>query len=108
MKALQSAMHHGLVFEVGRESSDLVSAVLIVPEQPGVRIRQRGERSFHEIPVAEIAAAMKWLTARKPNLGRNELIRETMVFYDVAPQGRDVLDRLDVAWLRMSRDQGLR
>jgi len=46
-------------------------------------VRNRGHRSFHEIPTSEVLALIKNLQEIKPNLHREALMRTILDLYDL-------------------------
>jgi hypothetical protein len=55
--------------------------VITLPDQPLVSVRERGPRSLHEIPGAEIAEVMLAIRIEHDLIGRDELFRAVLAAY---------------------------
>ena len=57
--------------------------VITLPDQPPVSVRERGPRSLHEIPGAEIAEVMLAIRIQHELIGRDELFRAVLAVYNL-------------------------
>jgi len=95
-KALSRLVRQGRVtLEDERQQGGQIYAVARIAGTPPVCLRERGPRTFDEIPFAELAAHLRLIHAELPELGREELCRELLDRYGLVRMTKAVRQTLD-------------
>lgn len=84
IRALRSLIDGGELIaadEYGDAQEDPTRYVLRTPDQPAVRLRTLGDRSFDEIPPSEIAELALEIRIRHELIGEEELTRQVLSHY---------------------------
>ena len=83
-RALKSLITDGELIatdEFGEAEEDPSRYILRTPDQPAVRLRSLGERSFDEIPPSEIAEIALEIRINHDLIGQEELTRKVLALY---------------------------
>jgi very-short-patch-repair endonuclease len=83
-RAVRKAVRMGLIEERNEnETRDQINQVVRKAGTPAVRLRTRGDRTFHEIPPAEVAELMNCLLKQDATLDTDELFDTVLNHYEV-------------------------
>ena len=92
-RALKSAMTGGLVRLVECTDPASLNAVVVMPDGPEARVRERGPRSLEQIPDTELRALSRQLGELYP-VSSDEHLRAILDYYDLKRLTTNTKDRL--------------
>lgn len=98
-KALQYALSEGLLLNEDEGTyGGLVATIVRLPESPPVVVRQRGERTFDEIPLSELQLVARKISKQKDlEIGSEEHQRAVLEFYELKRLTNNVCNTLKKA-----------
>ena len=98
-KALYSAIRDGLIVEVQEDTNTRVDLrVLRIAGTSTERLRERGDRTFHEIPYSEIGKLMMTLRIKSPTISEEDLFRAVLDQYEISRMTSKIRIRLEIAY----------
>ncbi|MBI4167657.1 MAG: DUF559 domain-containing protein [Candidatus Aenigmarchaeota archaeon] len=98
-KAVHKALREGRLLaeeEPGQEK--MMLKVLRLPNTPAVKVRQRGDRTVHEIPISELLSSMILIAGGNGLNDKEAIFRETLVAYGLVRLTTETRKRLEVAY----------
>ncbi|ATV78834.1 Hypothetical protein BFF97_00063 [Corynebacterium pseudotuberculosis] len=83
MFALEQALNSGdIVADIPFTRSNAEAMVLRPRSRPAVVVRSLGPRSLKQVPLAELQTVMCGIEAENPKIGKGDLYKQTLIFYD--------------------------
>lgn len=94
-QAVQIALRHGLIQERDEFGThDQINQILRKAGTPPVVPRRRGDRTFDQIPPAEIGQIIKWLRTQEPQLDDEALFQSVLKQYEIEGMTSDIRSAL--------------
>jgi hypothetical protein len=98
-RAVDQAMREGrLIADADLVINGEQQQVLRMPEQASVLLREGGDRSLEDIPLAEIAAAMTYISGQKRFTAKDELFRSCLSLFNLVRLTENVRQILEAVW----------
>ena len=103
LSAAEYALSSGRIEEERGQRKLSLDSVVLCAGSPPVVLRKRGPRSFEEIPMTEVAEAMRLILNTHPSLDFEDLCRRVLDFYDL----RRLTSNVRRSLAKIASDEGM-